>query len=153
MHDNLFEEKSEWTVAQKFIRDSPLCCYRFLPGRHVNFGNPTVRFEGENSTISDIYRWSIKEENGVLVIRDTGSGGDYRYAFYPGQFLDFGTPAVPTSITGVITLHTGLRWHIQEENGILVFRDTKSKGDCSSCCRKAFYPNSGLHELNNNASR
>lgn len=149
VHDNLYGEKSEWTVAQKFMRDSPICCYRFLPGRHVNFGNPAIRFEGENSTIIDIYRWSIKEENGVLVIRDTGSGGDFRYAFYPGQFMDFGTPAVPSSFTGVITLHTGLRWHIQEENGVLVFRDTKSQGDC----RIAFYPNSGLHELNNSASR
>jgi len=108
-----------------------------------DFGTPIV--EGENVTLlQEFPQWKIQEERGALVFRDISSPGDSRYAFFPGVYQDFGVVSGTLEVEiKVRELWSGTFWAIQEENGVLVFRDMQSNGDF----RYAFYPASGLQNL------
>lgn len=114
--------------------------YAMSPGVYKDFGQPNF-IQGENSRLKHFPKWDINEENGVLVFRDTSTNQDFRYAFYPGSGqINFGKPT-PALFNNVQVLWQGIRWNIQDERGILVFRDTKSAGDN----RYAFFPGSSLN--------
>jgi len=77
-----------------------------------------------------IGRWVIQVESGdsALVIRDTKSSGDKRYAFYNGGQADMYTSGVGGDI-GVNKILFRNRWSIGEETTFLVFRERVSGGD------------------------
>jgi hypothetical protein len=58
--------------------------YAFWPGNgnEHNFGSGTPATK-HNEVLFRGQRWIIAVENGILVFRDTLSGGDHRYAFFP----------------------------------------------------------------------
>jgi hypothetical protein len=134
---------SHWSVSQEtnylVFRDTstPNRDFRvaFSPGASKDFGTP--HFGNETSVIKRFADWSIGEENGVLVFRDTFTRpGDFRYAFYPanGNTHNWGDGTVLYNETEM--LFRGERWSIAVETGVLVFRDTLSAGDN----RYAFWP-------------
>jgi hypothetical protein len=134
---------SHWTVNEEtsylVFRDTaiPNKDFRvaFSPNQYKDFGNPA--FAHESGVIRAFDRWSIDEENSVLVLRDTFTRpGDHRYAFYPacGNANNWSGGIVLYNESE--TLLSGKRWRIAVESGILVFRDTLSPGDH----RYAFWP-------------
>ena len=134
---------SHWNISQEskylVFRDTstPNKDFRiaFFPGVYKDFGTPT--FGNETTLIKQFVDWSINEENGVLVFRDTYTQpGDHRYAFYPGNGNTQNWPGGTVLYNETETLLSGKRWRIAVENGILVFRDTISVGDN----RYAFWP-------------
>lgn len=110
----------------------------FKPGVYKDFG--TTANHHYNEALTVLYSsgtWSIREETGVLVIRDGSSAADHRYAFHPGSGnINFGSGTEIFEFGGR-TLYTGFRWTINVENGVLVFRDNLSSGDN----RYAFFQN------------
>jgi len=103
-------------------------------------GNPHHP-DQHSSTLAAFDGWQITEENSALCFRDTKSGGDHRFAIYPGcgNHVNYGNPHNPGR-DGNYKYFVGKRWQIREESGgVLVFRDTLTEGDH----RVAFYPNSG----------
>ena len=131
---------SQWNITQETnvfiirdviyshdIRDSR---FAFFANVYKDYGKPfTLDGTGVN-VICKFANFSFQEENGVLVIRDTVSPGDHRYAFYPGSgCIDFGTPKTKMVSTQGTTAFKGRRWLIVVENGVLVFRDTLTTGD------------------------
>lgn len=94
----------------------------FAPGLYKDFGpchNPTDH--NETKLFATFGNWTIGEETGILVIRDKSSAGDHRFAFWPGcgNNINFGTPGHQIA-GGDKTYKKGPRWHIREENGVLV---------------------------------
>jgi hypothetical protein len=106
----------------------------FGPNAAKNIGSGSQHLDEPHNVIVRFEHWVIQEETGVLIIRDLANPGDNRYAFFPGGAQDFGHGSPTTNESKV--LFKGNRWEIRDENGILVFRDTKSEGDS----RYAFYP-------------
>ncbi len=108
-----------------------------------NIGN-----KDETSVLFKIGKWSINEEEGVLIMRDIsqqpeqslfkkqGTRGQ-EHVFRPGYRMNIGTYSRPTDEerTQDYTLVEGKRWKIAVEQGMLVFRDmkcsTSQKPDCS----------------------
>jgi hypothetical protein len=134
---------SHWNVGQEtkylVFRDTstPGKDFRvaFFPGIYRDFGTP--RFGNESSLIMEFADWSIAEENGVLVFRDTFTQpGDFRYAFFPANGNKHNWSGGPVLYNETETLFSGKRWRIAVETGILVFRDALSAGDN----RYAFWP-------------
>lgn len=146
LHEAPVERKltmSHWNVSQEtkylVFRDSstPNKDFRiaFFPGKYKDFGTP--QFGNETGLMKQFADWSIDEENGVLVFRDTFTRpGDFRYAFYPANGNTHNWPGGPVLYAETETLFSGKRWRIAVETGILVFRDTLSAGDN----RYAFWP-------------
>ena len=107
---------SQWNITQETnafiirdviyshdIRDSR---FAFFANVYKDYGKPfTLDGTGVN-VICKFPNFSFQEENGVLVIRDTVSPGDHRYAFYPGSgCIDFGTPKTKiVSTQGILLL-------------------------------------------------
>jgi hypothetical protein len=143
---------SRWLVHEEgsvfVIRD--FCCaadnrYALWPVGPSAFGVPKT-FPGENSVLASFSMWSIREEAGALVFAT--SQASTRFVFYPGTTMDFGgglDVGAPWWRGGqpVYTFYRGIRWVIQDEGGVLVFRDTKSPGNC----RIALYPTPGTPNL------
>ena len=72
----------------------------------------------------------IREETGVLCIRYVLDGKDWRYAFFPSSGKrNYGSNIYLDGIVVPTVLYQGHRWSINDENGILVFRDNISAGD------------------------
>eukprot|EP01106_Pelomyxa_sp_JSP_P010062 TRINITY_DN27096_c0_g1_i1.p2 TRINITY_DN27096_c0_g1~~TRINITY_DN27096_c0_g1_i1.p2 ORF type:complete len:163 (+),score=48.68 TRINITY_DN27096_c0_g1_i1:90-578(+) len=61
--------------------------YAFYPASSADWaGGPPLYKDAQ--VLARGVRWLIAVENGVLVLRDTLSLGDNRYAFWPGQYTD-----------------------------------------------------------------
>lgn len=89
------------------------------------------------SSITIGSRWTLRQEGDVLVFRDNLTGGDKRYAFYPGGFSDMYTTGRGGTIGAkAIQLNDFI---IREEfpAAALVIRSSKSTGDK----RYAFWAN------------
>ncbi len=105
----------------------------FYPGKKVDYG--TRRFYRNEADNAYIYRggnWAIQEEDGVLCIRDMSSSADHRFAFFPGNgnSRNYGSVNdIYGQEVGTKVLLKGIRWSIQVENGVLVFRDMRTPGD------------------------
>jgi hypothetical protein len=134
---------SHWTINEEtqylVFRDTstPGKDFRvaFFPRQHKDFGNPVSA--PETGVIKAFSKWSVNEENGVLVFRDTFTRpGDHRYAFFPACGNAHNWPGGILLFNESETLLSGKRWKIAVEGGILVFRDTLSPGDH----RYAFWP-------------
>lgn len=82
--------------------------------------------------------WNISQETKYLVFRDTSTPNkDFRVAFFPGVYKDFGSPKFGKENSQIKQFAD---WSINEENGVLVFRDMFTRpGDF----RYAFYPGNG----------
>jgi hypothetical protein len=82
--------------------------------------------------------WTFGQETQFLVFRDTSSPAkDFRIAFFPDKYKDFGKQNSGNE-TGVMKQFAN--WSIDEENGVLVFRDIFTRpGDH----RYAFFPACG----------
>ena len=109
------------------IRDSR---FAFYANNYKDYGKPVSSDGTGINVLCQFPNFSILEENGVLVIRDTTTPGDHRYAFHPGSGnIDFGTPKTKMVSTQGTTALKGHRWLIVVENGVLIFRDTLTPGD------------------------
>ena len=109
------------------IRDSR---FAFYANNYKDYGKPVSSDGTGINVLCQFPNFSIQEENGVLVIRDTTTPGDHRYAFHPGSGnIDFGTPKTKMVSTQGTTALKGRRWLIVVENGVLIFRDTLTAGD------------------------
>jgi hypothetical protein len=86
-------------------------------------------------------QWNITQETNVFIIRDVIYSHDIRdsrFAFFANVNKDYGKP-VSSDGTGINVLCKFPIFSFQEENGVLVIRDTFNPGDH----RYAFYPGSG----------
>ena len=99
----------------------------------MNFGNINNKFVHESYRvlyISSSQKWMIREETGVLCLRNSFNPGDFRYAFFPGSGkINYGSNINLDNSVVPKVLYQGHRWSINDENGILVFRDNISPGD------------------------
>jgi hypothetical protein len=136
------------TTTNWFLRDeSSLLSFRYGRGgrftriafyrrQYKDYG--TKRFY-QNEAFRVLYNsgsWMIREETGVLYIRDMSSSADRRYAFYPGNGNSWNYGSGNSGLeVGTKVLVKGFRWSIQVENGVLMFRDMLTPGDH----RFAFY--------------
>jgi len=101
----------------------------FWPGNYKSYGS-SAHYNEPMIVLFTQGKWLIREETGNLVIRDTSSIYDRRYAFGPasGNRNDFGGGVV-TYPASYSVLYSGYRWSINCENNVLVFRDNLSGGD------------------------
>jgi len=113
-----------------FSHDVPDSRFAFYANVYKDYGKPVGSDGTGIRVIGKFPDFSIQEENGVLVIRDTTTPGDHRYAFHPGSGkIDFGTPKTKMVSTQGTTAFKGQRWLIVVENGVLCLRDTLTPGD------------------------
>ena len=106
--------------------------------------NPAGSLNPEQAAPAQLHNfgdWSINEEGDALVFRDNSSPSNFRYAFWPGSYVNYGEePSTPAEETGPAqTILAGHRWSIVVERKVLVLRDTLATGDS----RIAFYPGCG----------
>lgn len=52
--------------------------------------NGVCNLPSSSGSLSLTPNWSINDENGILVLRNTNAKSDSRYAFFPGVYSDFG---------------------------------------------------------------
>jgi len=131
---------SQWNFTQEnnvfiirdiiFSHDVHDSRFAFFANVYKDYGKPVGSDGTGIRVIGKFPDFSIQEENGVLVIRDTTTPGDHRYAFYAcSGNINFGTPETKMVSTGGTTAFKGQRWLIVVENGVLIFRDTLTPGD------------------------
>lgn len=153
-HDYDISAGAESTINQiQTLTVSPdLDQYRLVPNNQVitvmlmDFVDDRSRMLVENmnaqtcDALSKTYnsRLTINYRGIVMVIEDTTTDADCRYAFFPGKCIDYGSDKskiLPNNEPVEIkTFPNG--WSIREEIGVLIFRYKNTTADN----RYAFYP-------------
>jgi subtilisin family serine protease len=102
----------------------------FSPGNNKDYGTGSFYLNEGVQVLYSSGEWTIQEEKGVLYIRDRSSSADRRYAFFPGNgdLYNYGSGIIGPEV-GIQVLLKGSRWRIQVESGVLMFRDTITKGE------------------------